>query len=334
MIPRDRLPRNLKCRHFDFVLVDGHSSLSLASALETLQNANLVAGSRLYSWRLLGVHSRDVRSSTTLIQRTDCLLTEAQTGSDIVVVSGDDAFNADLFPLAVWLARNVRSGVRLSALGTAAIILSRAGFLNGFEAAIHPWYRIGFAEAFPSTALSSRTRVSSGFRCSASGGISSIDLFLDFIEQDHGEELADLVADSMCYRQARLLQASVDISKPNSIGVLHPIVSKAIFRMEQSFEFPRSPSCIAAELNISTRQLERLFKKYTGQSPKKYNLHIRLQEAFRLLVQTRFEMTEIGLMTGFGSASHFTKCFRNEFQMTPSALRKSGRCNVLAQKKY
>lgn len=308
--------------HFDFLLLDGFSSLSFNAALETLQNANLVAGRELYSWNIVSVEASQVTSSTGLPQPTSRALTDLMPGTDIVLVSGEDAYNVEISQLKVWLAKHVRANVRLTALGTAAILLARTGTFKGCEVAIHPWYRTGFAEAFDDVQLSPRTHIGTGLRCSASAGAASIDLFLDFIEQDHGAELSNLVADSMCYRQARLLQASIDVGKPNSVAVLHPIVSQAVSKMENNIEFPSSPSALADELNISTRQLERLFKRYIGQSPKRHYMRIRLQEAYRLLIQTKFDITEIGLMTGFMSPSHFSKCFRAEFQTTPYELRK------------
>ncbi|MEP0520170.1 MAG: helix-turn-helix domain-containing protein [Hyphomicrobiales bacterium] len=308
--------------HFDFLIVEGFSNLSLSAAIETLQNANMVSGRKLYSWHVVGLEEDAVISSTGLRQCTNGNLWTHSVGEDVVLVSGEDAYNLDISRLKVWLSKHIRAGVRVTALGTAAIVLGRAGLLKNQNVSIHPWYRIGFSEQFPETRLSPRTHISAGQRCSASGGTSSIDLFLDFIDQDHGAEIANLVADSMCYRQTRLLQAAVDVSLPNSCTVLHPLVSRAVSEMERNLEFPSSPSLLASNLNISTRQLERLFRKYIGQSPKRHYMRIRLHEAYRLLVQTRFETAQIALMTGFTSPSHFSNCFRTEFKTTPYELRK------------
>ncbi|GAA6206877.1 GlxA family transcriptional regulator [Cognatishimia sp. WU-CL00825] len=308
--------------HFDFLLVEGFSALSLASAIEALQNANLVADLNLYSWRIVAVKTGEVVASTGMRQSTEGDLSALSLVDDLVVVSGENAYNVDVSRLKVWLWKHVRSGVRLTALGTGSIILARTGLMTGHDAAIHPWYRVGFMEQFPETPLSSRTHISVGNRCSASGGTSSIDLFLDFIEEDHGASFANLVADSMCYRKTRLMQAAVDVGAPNSVSVLHPTVSRAISEMEKNLEFPASPNLLASKLNISTRQLERLFKKYIGQSPKKHYSRIRLEEAYRLLVQTHFEIAQIALMTGFTSPSHFSKCFRAQYDITPYELRR------------
>lgn len=311
-----------RIEHFDFLLVDGFSSLSFYSAVETLQNANLVAGCQTFSWRTVGVSGESVASSSGLVQRADCTLSELNPGLNVVLVSGEDAYNIDITKLKIWFAKHIRANVRLISLGTAAIIVGRAGLLKNCEASIHPWYRTGFSEEFIDVTLSNRTHVSNGVRCSASGGTSSIDLFLDFVEQSQGGEFAGMVADSMCYRQTRLLQSSIDIGKPHSTSILHPIVSRAVSKMEENLEFPKPPSDLATELSISTRQLERLFKRYIGRSPKRHYMRIRLHEAYRLLLQTQLDITQVGLATGFSSPSHFSKCFRAEFGVTPYNFRK------------
>jgi AraC family transcriptional regulator, glycine betaine-responsive activator len=40
--------------------------------------------------------------------------------------------------------------------------------------------------------------------------------------------------------------------------------------MEESIEDPVSPAELAEEVGMSTRQLERLFRRYLNQEPKKY----------------------------------------------------------------
>ena len=100
MIKEENHTHEPRSSHFDFVVVDGYSGLSLASATETLQNANLVSGQELYSWRVLGVDKQDVRSSTNLMQRTDGLLTEVKVAKDVVLISGEDAYNIDVSRLS------------------------------------------------------------------------------------------------------------------------------------------------------------------------------------------------------------------------------------------
>ncbi|MCV6548069.1 MAG: helix-turn-helix domain-containing protein [Cohaesibacter sp.] len=63
---------------------------------------------------------------------------------------------------------------------------------------------------------------------------------------------------------------------------------------------------IAQSINISTRQLERLFKKYFECTPGQYylRLRLRLDAARDLLRRTSRSILDVSLATGFSSTSH------------------------------
>ncbi|MFT4743542.1 MAG: transcriptional regulator GlxA family with amidase domain [Yoonia sp.] len=308
---------------FVFILLDGFSHLSFISAVETLQTANMVAESRLYDWTTCGLSDGFVRSSVGLEVGVDNDIRQLNNPPELVIVSGEGAFDMDIGRLKVWLSRFVRGRTRVSGLGTGSILMARAGLLQDTAATVHPWYRTGFAEIFPDVTLSRQTHISEGLRCSSSGGVSGVDLFLDLVAQQHGTDFSSSVAESMCYSPIRLLQKSVDTGAPNSMTVLQPIVSRAISKMENTIADPVSPSTLAKELGISTRQLERLFRRYIGMSPKRHYMRLRLREAYRLLVQSHLDITDVAFATGFASSSHFSKCFKAEFSASPFALKRT-----------
>ncbi len=74
---------------------------------------------------------------------------------------------------------------------------------------------------------------------------------------------------------------------------------------------------IALSLGISLRQLERLFQRFFNLSPKNYYMKTRLQKARHLLLQTEMNVLQIAMATGFTSSSHFSKCYKLEFDITP-----------------
>jgi transcriptional regulator GlxA family with amidase domain len=87
--------------------------------------------------------------------------------------------------------------------------------------------------------------------------------------------------------------------------------------MERSTEEPISPSDLAKSVNMSTRQLERLFRRYLNRSPKRYYMELRLEKARNLLLQTDMSVINVALACGFTSPSHFSKCYRAHFNRTP-----------------
>jgi transcriptional regulator GlxA family with amidase domain len=129
--------------------------------------------------------------------------------------------------------------------------------------------------------------------------------------------MANTVADQLIYNSIRTDQDSQRLSIPTRIGVRHPKLAQVIGRMEANIEDPVSPAKLAEEVGMSTRQLERLFRRYLNRSPKRYYMEIRLQKARNLLMQTEMSVINVALACGFASPSHFSKCYRAHYQTTP-----------------
>ena len=93
--------------------------------------------------------------------------------------------------------------------------------------------------------------------------------------------------------------------------------------MEANIKEPINQADLAAYLGISTRQLQRLFKRYLNCSPSRYYLQLRLQRAKDLLQQTSLNILEITSESGFISVSHFSKSYKLYFGYPPSYERNS-----------
>jgi transcriptional regulator GlxA family with amidase domain len=91
--------------------------------------------------------------------------------------------------------------------------------------------------------------------------------------------------------------------------------------MQDTIEAPVSPAEIAADIGISTRQLERLFGKYLNTSPKKYFMELRLERARNLLVQTEASVIDVAFACGFESPGHFTRVYKAAYGVTPTSQR-------------
>jgi AraC-like DNA-binding protein len=78
---------------------------------------------------------------------------------------------------------------------------------------------------------------------------------------------------------------------------------------------------IAAAGNVGKTLCAKLFKKYTSKTPGEYLIYYRIQKSIELLTKTDLNTTEISYATGFSSASHFTKTFREMMGCTPSKFR-------------
>jgi AraC-like DNA-binding protein len=78
---------------------------------------------------------------------------------------------------------------------------------------------------------------------------------------------------------------------------------------------------IACELGISARTVQNVFAAI-GTTPSAYILHQRLKRAADRLTTARGQsITEIAYELGFNESAYFTRCFRQQFGVTPSAWR-------------
>jgi transcriptional regulator GlxA family with amidase domain len=304
-------------KRFVFLLLDRFTMLSFACAIEPLRLANYVAGKPLYEWLLAGESGETATCSNGATFKLDIGL-EGIDREDIVLVCGGlDIQHTTTRPVVSWLRREARRGITIGGMCTGSYALARAGLLDGKKATIHWENMDGFVEEFEQVKLTKSVFVMDGNRLSTAGGTASIDLVLKIIAADHGETLANTVADLLIYNAIRTDQDTQRLSIPTRIGVRHPKLSQVIQMMENAIEEPISPADLAEDVGMSTRQLERLFRRYLNRSPKRYYMELRLQKARNLLMQTDMSVINVALACGFASPSHFSKCYRAHYNTTP-----------------
>ncbi len=308
--------------HIVFALVEDFTHMAFACAVDPLRIANLISGEDLYRWSYASLAGETASSSDgtqiTVQHRFDAL----PECDSLFVLSGIGMQSKDHSVLLRALRRKDRlSRTRIGALCSGSWVLAIGGFLNGREASIHWEYHDSFMEKFPEVTLLRNVFVADAKHPTASGGTATADLMLHLIAQDHGTDLSIAVADQMVYNAVREATAAQRVSLQSRSGMRNPHLAAAIARMAARLDDPISPSVIARDIGISTRQLERLFGKYLNASPKKYYMDMRLDRARHLLVQTELSIMDVAMACGFESAGHFSRVYRTAFGCTPMMQR-------------
>lgn len=80
---------------------------------------------------------------------------------------------------------------------------------------------------------------------------------------------------------------------------------------------------IGEEIGLSRVQLYRKVKALTGQTPVELLRKARLERSRRLIEKTEKSVSEIAYEVGFTSPSYFNKCFKDEFEISPGAMREN-----------
>lgn len=100
-------------------------------------------------------------------------------------------------------------------------------------------------------------------------------------------------------------------------------MKKAKVIMRESVYKNISPEQIALELNISYSGFRRAFREFTGTSPLKYIIELKMNEAKRLLSTTFLTVKEIAYKLNFDNPDYFPVFFKKRTGLTPIEYRNS-----------
>lgn len=214
-------------------------------------------------------------------------------------------------------------GVCVIGLCTGSFVLARAGLLGGRKASVHWYHETEFHEEFPDIrTVSDEIFVIAGKVITCVGGTSSLDLAVHLINAHCG------IGRALKSLEFAVVERVRDNSSPLPRGSsyrsdvsAHPLVRRAVAIMNQTISEPISISDLAAQLNLSPRQLERIFRHQVGMSPNAYQRKVRLSHGDWLIRNSNRPMTDIAVDCGFADASHFSRCYRQEFGHQPTQAR-------------
>jgi transcriptional regulator GlxA family with amidase domain len=300
-----------------FLLVPKFSMMAFTSAIEPLRSANRSSGRTLYSWHVFSQDGGPVIASSGISMMPDAAISQVEHFPMMIVCAGIDVHLYNEKDVFSWLRRLARQGARIGAICTGSHILARAGLLDGHRCTLH-WENIpGFIEEFPDIEVSSELFEIDRKRLTCSGGTAPLDMMLHMIGLQHGHELAAAVSDQFIHDRMRTSNDHQRMTLQSRLGVRDAKLIRVISQMEANIEEPLSRVNLAESVGLSTRQLERLFRRHLDHSPKHYYLELRLLRSRQLLMQTSMSVLGVALACGFVSASHFSKCYREHFGKTP-----------------
>ncbi len=315
-------------RSFVFFLVPDFTMIAFATALDPLRSANRMLGYEAYSWRLASLDGKPVRASNGVQCAVDTSLEDErrkmsgpERPSMAIVCSGLDVekyYNKSVF---AWLREEYNRGVAIGGLCTGAHILAAAGLLSNKRCAIH-WENLpGFSEAFPRVnVFADLFEVDQNIHTCA-GGTAALDMMLKLIGEDFDENVVNRVCEQVLTDRVRSPTDRQRLPLRARLGVQNSKVLTIIELMEANLSEPLSLIEIADHVDLSRRQIERLFRSEMGRSPARYYLEIRLDRARHLLIQSSMPVVEVAVACGFVSASHFSKCYRELYARSPQQER-------------
>ncbi|WP_368345593.1 GlxA family transcriptional regulator [Pelagovum sp. HNIBRBA483] len=310
---------------FEFVVLPNASMQAFSSAIEPLRVLNQLVGRPLVSWRVVTVDGATAQFSCGLQFLPDGSATTPPRDAILMVCAGVEP-EKSLSPEVVALVRKAwRHGNTVGGICTGAYTLAEAGILEGRAFTLHWENTESFELRYPKLMSNRKLYAIDGKIMTCSGGTASTDLILSIIRQRFGPLAANVVMEMCLHTSMR----SDSETQRASLAYIYGVRNARFLRILEDLEDPETWDMTGDEFAIrhaiSRRQMERLFKTYTGQSPQKYAKNLRLERARIQLVQTNKTIVQIAIDCGFASADTFSLNFKRRFNVSPLEYSKAFR---------
>ncbi|MEU7427613.1 GlxA family transcriptional regulator [Streptomyces sp. NPDC040750] len=302
-------------------LFDGVQSLDVTGPLEVFAGAERhTPGS--YRIRTASPAGRPVRTTSGLNLVPDGSLDDAAVPHTLVVPGGEGT-RGHAPRLVDWLRVHGPRARRLVAVCTGAVLLARAGLLDGRRATTHWAHCEELARDHPAVRVDpDPIFVRDGTVATSAGVTAGIDLALALVEEDLGRDTALTVARHLVVflrRPGNQAQFSAQLAAQTA--------RRAPLRDVQQWitEHPEADlgvEALAARAALSPRHFTRAFQAETGTTPGRYVDRVRLEHARRLLEDTADGVEEISRASGYGTPEAMRRAFVRALGAAPAEYRR------------
>jgi len=308
-------------RRIGFLLIDGFALLSYAAAVEPLRAANLLAGHTLYDVRELPADGAIASSSSGAQVRASAHVGEHVDYDLMMVVAGGDPVAFVSRRVSRWLQHLDRRGVVLGGISGGPVVLASAGVMAGRRMTVHWEHRALVGNVAP-TAIIERSRyVIDQGRLTCAGGTAALDMMHAMILGDHGADFARSVVDWFLHTEVQPSGGPQRSEPAKRWDTRNSVLLAALHAMEDHIADPLELTQIASIAGVGPRQLNRLFNRRFGIGVIARYRALRLEKAHALLLRSSLPVAEVASATGFASATHFSRRFREQYGTSPSGVR-------------
>jgi transcriptional regulator GlxA family with amidase domain len=321
--------RNLRVA---ILITEGFSLLSLTSLTDVFSAVHSVSPSSKVNVSLMTVDGKAVRSQSGVKVTPDLALsTELRGGGftkefDFVIICSGLKLSEDESNCTLNLVRNSRrNGISICVIGAAVWSVAMSGCIR--KGTDH-WSRIpGIREAMPHLEFENAIFVRDGGIYSCAGELGAMDFALSWVGEHVGSETASQICNHLLVQFSRNANQIQTCTAADRFKGVPGKLLQAIDLMISNIEEPISISGISNSLNISIRQLERMFAQHLSTSPVKFYRRQQLDTSMKLINQTNMPLIEVALASGFSTPSTLCRGFKKEFGFTPTEARNMFRLN-------
>lgn len=309
----------------DFQLLDVTGPLEVFSRASRLLVQQSPAAPTPYAVSFMAESAGPVASSSGLalvaerswrdLGTVDTLLVSGGIGVEQAMRSGE---------LVDWLRLNATSARRYGSVCTGAMLLARAGLLEGRRVTTHWAYAKRLAEMAPAAHVQpDAVFTRDGSLWTSAGVTAGMDMALAMVEADWGRKLALEVARQLVMYIKRTggasqLSAALDAQSRALHGRFRELAAWVLAHPEEDM----SITTLAQESGMSTRHFARCFREEMGMTPAKFVEGVRFDAACQALGDGHEPVESIAARCGFGSAETLRRVFIRRTGLSPAAYRR------------
>lgn len=244
---------------------------------------------------------------------------------DTLMISGGLGYAEACNDLALirWVQRQHPRVERIASVCTGALVLARAGLLDGLKATTHWDYCEELARVYPDVAVEPNAiYVKQGKLYTSAGVTAGMDLVLALVEEDWGREVALAVAQELVMflkRPGGQSQFSSFMAAQHSPSVRFRDLQVWI---QSNLYKDLSVERLAEKISMSPRNFARAFLQETGETPAKFVQRARLEAARRELEENRRGVDQVAARCGFGTAETMRRTFIRHLRVSPNDYRR------------
>jgi transcriptional regulator GlxA family with amidase domain len=321
-----------RTRRIVFVAAPGVEILDLVGPLQVFARASEMQAREnpgsppIYSVEVATISSRRSLSANCGVHITaHRTFREVRGKVDTLLVAGGNAIEQnEIKPAAVrWLKKISPRVRRVGSVCTGAMLLARAGLLDGRRATTHwNWCHTLIKRAPHARVESDPIFVRDENVYTSAGVTAGMDLALALVEEDHGSRLALQVARNLVLylrRPGGQSQFSAALSlQLTDRKPLRELEAWVLDNLHKPLTVPR----LAERVAMSPRNFARVFTKEMKTTPAKFVERLRVEAARRRLEESHNSMEMIATECGFGNVNSMRNVFQRTLKIAPGQYRR------------
>ncbi|VVD86675.1 HTH-type transcriptional regulator CdhR [Pandoraea eparura] len=300
--------------------------LDLVGPVEVFHEAARQAGApSTYQFEIVSTTSGALLASNGMRITPDATLDTSSADIDTLLIAGSPSMQLleDDAAIRQWILRYAKTARRIGSVCSGALLLARAGLLDGRKATTHWNYTARLSRLYPKVNVQpDQIFVRDNGIYTSAGVTAGLDLALALVEEDLGRAVAMKVARQFVMflkRPGGQSQFSAYLTaQASEKDAIRDVQEWVLQNLTQTL----SVEALSERAGMSARNFARIFKQECGTTPASFVEDARIDAARRLLEETQHPLKKVASLTGFADPNGLRRAFLRKLSVSPVEYRR------------